>query len=520
MQVDPSVFEQLPPDQAELLKGLLAEYQNLLALNPLEGFHACATPCGMPGCEARAKQHEFMASMNRIVAAFAGNRFGKTVAQVVWALVQHTPDDMLPDRLKVFKRPRPEHIQGLPVVGRYLLPSQRTIQTIVMPEFWRWTPPSLLKGHSWTKAYSTQHNIISFEDGGRIEFFTYEQDPRVGVGASLDYVLYDEPPPEDWYHENLPRTTDRAGCHRFGMTPVNMKGEGISWIADEIFDKADEPHITVVRGTIHDNPLLSEEEIAFTLDQFPEDERQAREFGDFIHFGGMIYPGGFERNLATPILPPPDDDPNMDERLRYHDIVVGIDPGLKNAAFVWVAFDEDNRALVFAELLLHDKTPLDYAHAIRKVNSLFRIKTPPLYVIDPSARNRSLTDAESVQMELQRQGIPCAHGQNDVHAGVQQVRRRMQEGGFHIGENLAGLRWEAKRYLMKDDDTGEFKVVKTNDHRLDAMRYALMARPWYPNRVANIKDKVYQPGQAPPLEWYLAQDPVEQGGGPPMGGLS
>lgn len=517
MEIDAALLERLPPEKRALFEQLQAAHKELLATNPLEGFHACEESCG-PNCLPRPKQHEFMASMNRIVAAFAGNRFGKTTANVVWAIIQHTPNDILPERLRRFKRPRdPRH--GA-VVGRYLLPSQKTILTIVMPEFKRWTPPQILKGQSWAKAYSTQHNIINFDDGGRLEFYTYEQDPAVMVGASLDYVIYDEPPPEGHFHENVIRTTDRAGCHRFGMTPVNMKGGGIGWIKREILDQKDDPHITVVRATIHDNPLLSPDEIAFTLSQFPTDERQAREFGDFIHFGGMIYPGGFERILVPPVLPPTDDGDRLPpERIRNTDVYVGIDPGLKNAAFVWVAFDSSNRALVFAELLLREKTPIDYARAIRKVNSLYRIHTDPYYVIDPSARNRSLTNAESIQSELIRQGIPTMNGQNEVQAGVQSVRRRIQEGALFVGENLRGLRGEAEEYRMDDRPDGEFKVVKENDHRLDALRYVLMARPWYSSVVDQLREQEYVPGFAPSLEWLVAQDRPEHDG-PPLGPLS
>jgi phage terminase large subunit-like protein len=516
MDFDPALLERLPPEKRELLEQLQAAHKELLEANPLQGFHACVTSCG-PNCLPREKQHEFMASMNRIVAAFAGNRFGKTTANVVWAIIQHTPDDLLPERLRRFKRPRDKR-HG-PVVGRYLLPSQKTILTIVMPEFKRWCPPAILKGQSWAKAYSTQHNIINFDDGGRLEFYTYEQDPAVMVGASLDYVIYDEPPPEAHFHENLIRTTDRAGCHRFGMTPVNMKGGGIGWIKREILDQKDDPHITVVRATIHDNPLLSADEIEFTLSQFPEDERQAREYGDFIHFGGMIYPGGFERILVDPVLPPPDPAViTMPERIRYSDIYVGIDPGLKNAAFVWVAFDSDNRALAFAELLLREKTPIDYARAIRKVNSLYRIRDA-MYIIDPSARNRSLTNRESVQSELMRQGIPTSWGQNEVEPGVQSVRRRIQEGGFFVGENLKGLRGEADEYRMDDREDGEFKVIKENDHRLDALRYVLMERPWYPSVVEKLREQEFVPGQAPNLEWFVAQEQYTEEG-PPLGAMS
>jgi phage terminase large subunit-like protein len=499
MDIDPALIERLPPDKRQLFYELQAAKSELLEANPLEGLHMCSPPCGAPGCQDREKQREFMASMVRITAAFAGNRFGKTCANVTWAIIQHTPDDMLPERLKPFKRPRPARLKGQPVAGRYLCPSQRSIETIVLPEMRKWMPKSLLRGGNWSKGYSAQHNIIYFEDGGRLEMFTYEQDPAVMVGASLDYVIYDEPPPEGHYHENLIRTTDRAGCHRFGMTPVNMKGGGIGWIHDDIFEKADEDdNIKVVRGTIHDNPLLSKDEIDFVLAQFPEDERQARETGDFIHFGGMVYPAGFERILAPPVIPSPDG--LRPERLRDRDIYVGIDPGLKNAAFVWVAFDHDNRALVFAEALLQEKTPIDYAKMVRFINSQYAIREP-IYVIDPSARNRSLTNAESIQGELQRMGIPCMFGQNDVQAGVQSVRRRIQEGGMFVAENLKGLRGEAKKYRMEDREDGEFKIVKENDHRLDALRYVMMARPWYAMREAVVANQQYVPGVAPSVDW-------------------
>jgi phage terminase large subunit-like protein len=515
MQFDKARYERLSPKQRELFDQLAAAHRDILEANPLQGFHACAEPCGAPGCQARARQHEFMAATERIVAAFAGNRFGKTTANVVWSIIQHTPDEMLPKRLLGFKRPRPEGLGA--VTGRYLCPSQKAIETIVLPEMRKWMPTNILRGGGWDKAYSKQHNIVYFEDSGRLEFYTFEQDAAVMVGASLDYVIYDEPPPEAHFRENVVRTTDRAGCHRFGMTPVNMKGGGIGWIKREILDRKDDPNFRVVRASIHDNPLLSAEEIAFTLSQFPEDERQAREHGDFIHFGGMCYPGGFDRIMVEPILPV---DRGLPERLRFCDIYVGIDPGLKNAAFVWIAFDNENNALVFDEVLLQEKTPIDYVNAVRRVNSRWNLSQPPIYVIDPSARNRSLTNAESIQSELERHGIYCVHGQNAVEAGVQQVRRRIKGGSLHITENCTGLRAEADEYRMEDRPDGEFKVVKENDHRLDAMRYALMARPWYPDLAASLRAEQWTPGIAPSHEWLNANAPdVDQTYGP-MGSLA
>jgi hypothetical protein len=93
------------------------------------------------------------------------------------------------------------------------------------------------------------------------------------------------------------------------------------------------------------------------LGKYSEEERRAREFGDFMHFGGMVYPGGFEHRLVP--VPSPD-------QVQGHDVVVGIDPGLKNCALVWVAFDTDNQAVVFDEHVVKEGTPIDWAKAIRQ----------------------------------------------------------------------------------------------------------------------------------------------------------
>jgi hypothetical protein len=225
----------------------------------------------------------------------------------------------------------------------------------------------------------------------------------------------------------------------------------------------------------------------------------------------MVYVGGFEQALVPSLQP---------KQLEGRDVVVGVDPGLKKAAFTWHAFDRDNRVVVFDECVVEEGTPADYAIAIALKNATWgisdrelneaaqralreQLKTGevdqgsfharmetlttartdherPLYVIDPSARNRSLTNAESVEGALARYGLVCVHGQNNVEAGVQQIRARKQRGMFYVCENCTGLREEAEEYRMKDRPDGVFEVVKENDHELDSSRYAVMSRPWNP----------------------------------------
>jgi hypothetical protein len=518
-------MDQRQREQYEALEALKAQMKGD---NPLLGFHACERWCGSPDCPSpternptggRPKQHEFMADPHEIVASNAGNRFGKTTALVVHSIVQHTPDEMLPERLKVFKRPRRKPNEQLK--GRYLLPSEQFLEE-ALDVYRRWCPPKILLGGSWGKAWRGQHNILTFADGSKLGFFTYKQDASMLAGWEGDYAEWDEPPPESHWREMALRLFARGGAHRFGMTPVNMVGGGIGWIKREIWDRANpdhpeyDPTISLVRASIHDNPDYSAEDIERTLARYPADERQAREHGDFIHFGGMIYPGGFGKYLKP--VPSPDE-------LMYHDVYVGIDPGLKNAAFVWIAFDNDNRAFVFDELVIKEGTPIDYARHIRRVNAKWSLTAArmndPIYIIDPSARNRSLINRESVEAELARQGIFSIPGQNQVEAGVQQVRRRLSEKGLYFSESCRGLVAESDEYRMEDRPDGEFKVVKENDHRLDALRYALMQRPWYEDPVEKLAEQRWVPGAniAPSMEWLDSQDVIEHSA-PPMGNLS
>ena len=182
----------------------------------------------------------------------------------------------------------------------------------------------------------------------------------------------------------------------FAMTPVNMKGGGIGWIYREIWKKRGEDGVTVVRGSGHDNPTIPSESLNRVLAAYPEEERRAREFGDFMHFGGMVYP-----DWPAHLVDPPDR-----ERIRGRDMVVGIDPGYKRAAFVWVAFDSGEPwRWCSRRRLWRRATALDYARTIHRVNAEWGV-TDPLYVLDPyHGHKHGNTDGQTVQDELSRQGI-------------------------------------------------------------------------------------------------------------------
>jgi phage terminase large subunit-like protein len=501
--------EGLTPEERRQVEEAIADIRAQYEANPLNRFHSCPKPCGLPDCRPHPKQHEFLSAKTPVVAAFAGNRFGKTSGLTVKTLCQCLSDELLPERLRAYRAKEP------PVHGRIVGPDLNSwLYGVILPEFRKWTPAEGLLNGSFDKSWDKVRRILTFANGSSIQFHTYEMDLDKFGGPALDFVGYDEPPPQNIRNECRMRLMDRRGFEMFAMTPLM----GIGWLYRNIFKARANPDITVVQASIHDNPHLDPEAVSRALSSLSREERKSREFGEFAHFGGMVYSGGFESNLIDPPAP---------VQLQGHEIVVGIDPGLRVAAFVWVAFDRDNRAHVFHEEIVQAGTAADYAKAIRAANKKWGVRDP-IYVIDPSARNRSLTNAESVESELRLQGIYTQHGQNDVLGGVQQVRLRLQQGALFVSRDCYGLRDEAEEYREdapkhregEDDgaDAGEFKVVKQHDHRLDALRYAVMSRLWTPEREsakAQRRLAFAGPGFTPDISDNFS--PADDSGGYPDG---
>jgi phage terminase large subunit-like protein len=474
----------------------LAALDELLEGNPLQAF------------EPHVAQAPFFEARTPVVAAFAGNRFGKTTALAVRLLIECCDRECLPPWLLPFKRwdadTAPRGTQC-----RIVNPSFQLLESVILPAFRQWCPPAQLRGGSFDKAIKgAPDRRLDFKNGSSIQFMTYEQDLAKFGGWKGHVVGFDEPPPLEIREECLGRLVDFGGYELFAMTPLKAN---TGWIRREIFKKREHPDITVIKGSIHDNPTLDEAAKERFLGALSSDLwRRAREFGDFVDVGGLIYTD-FERR----VVPAP-----SGETVRGLDVVVSIDPGIRNAGLVFGGFDSDNTLSVFDELLIQDGTPDDYAKQIAGVLKQWGVGQAKVsFVIDPAARARAAVNAETVEGALARLGIYCEHGQNNVEAGIQQIRSRIQHKRIWISEDCRGLRDEADEYAAEDRADGEFKPIKQNDHRLDALRYLAMYRPY--DHVAELEAPARNLGwdpalnMAPPAEW-LRREPEA----PPMGAMS
>jgi phage terminase large subunit-like protein len=500
-KINPAYLAKLNPEDRAEVERELALLETLNEQDPLGTFE--------PNCD---EQEKFIAATTPTQAAFCGNQAGKTTGLVVKSLIQVTPRDRLPERLRAYKR-----YDGQ-VFGRIVNPGAKQLKNTLLPAFRQWTPKHICKNGSFDSSWSTQDQTLTFNDGSFIDFLTYETDLDKFGGPQRHFLGYDEPPPREIRDEGLARLTRFGGFEMFAMTPLKAN---TGWVKRDIWRKREDARITVAKWSIHQNKALSKEAVKYFLDSLPTDMwRAAREYGDFVDMGGMMYPR-FEDWVRKDLpVDPAEAMEALRERVSYCDIVVGIDPGYRNAAFVWAGFDRDGQEIVFAEELLQQKDASEYAGAIRAMNARWGLKGSEItYVIDPSYRVTGLAGhGENVESALSREGIYCVPGEHAVEAGVMEVNQRGNSKALEISPALVGLRDEADEYAMEDREDGQFKEKRNdNSHRLDALRYICMYRTWTHHDEHDEAPLGWTPGEMPALSALQGRQRQDT---PPLGFMS
>lgn len=499
-EIDWKAVSALPQSEQEVIKAELAEVQRLVEANPLQAY------------EPHEKQRLFHQAHTPIKAFIGGNRSGKSHAGIADDLIQAVDKDVLPEHLRDYKKWDP------PFFCRIVSPDfTSTMEGVVFEKLRQLSPKSQLVGGSWDKAYDKQRRTLRFTNGSWFQFMTTEQDIDKFSGAALHRVHYDEEPGgihgEKIRQENLLRLLDYNGEEVFTMTPLL----GVSWVHDVIWEPVANARvvegyyasddIAVVQVDMDENPHLNQISKERILSGLTEEERAARKSGKFIHFQGLVYEEFEESKHVVETV--------SREQLKGQDIRVGIDPGIETTAVVFCAFDRDNAMLVFDELYLHgnDAVPEVAAHRIKTVCKAWGVK-PSYYMIDPSARNRSLVNAEQVSGAYYRAGIMTHPGQNALEAGVFEMKRRLQHDptALVVSGKCRHWLWECKRYRQQPRTDGEFGVIRKDNHLMDATRYVAMSRPIAPLRpkVARHKQVAFSKNFAP--SWQ--GEPIKQQSGP------
>ncbi|MFQ6752137.1 MAG: terminase large subunit domain-containing protein [Clostridia bacterium] len=304
----------------------------------------------------------------------------------------------------------------------------------------------------------------------KIGFKSCDQGREKFQGASLDYVWFDEEPPQDIYTECRMRVLDKNGDIFGTMTPL----KGMTFVYDEIYMNAhNDPNIWYEFMQWDDNPYLNEEAKQAMKSSLSEDELRSRQFGEFIDVGGRVYP---EFDEFVHVIEPFDIPYEWQDKLS-------IDPGLKNPLSChWYAVDYDNNIYIVAEHYDREKDISYHSQKIHEISDALhwhRAGNGMIEaLIDSAANQTTLASRKSVADLFYDHGILVNTNVNkDVFSGIQRVKSYLKNANgdtkLFIFNTCTNLIREMKGYRWGYGDS----PVKTDDHSMDELRYYIMSRP-------------------------------------------
>ena len=319
-----------------------------------------------------------------------------------------------------------------------------------------------------------------------IGFKSCDQGREKFQGTSLDFVWFDEEPPEDIYVECRMRVSDRRGDIFGTMTPL----KGLTFVYNEIFlNRSNDPEIWYEFMEWSDNPYLDKREIAAIEGCLEEKTLESRRYGRFASGEGLVYPEFDERIHVIETFPVPKE---------WQDNI-SIDPGLNNPLSAhWYAVDYDDNVYVTYEHYEAGKDVDYHAAAIKAVCDKLGWKRDSrgrvCALIDSAAKQRTLASVKSVAELFYERGILVNPDvEKDLFSGIARVKSylNVKNGlpNLYIFNTCVHLIRELKGYFWGSGDVPR----KADDHSLDEMRYYLMSRPRnvppVPQKTAIQKDK-------------------------------
>jgi hypothetical protein len=206
-----------------------------------------------------------------------------------------------------------------------------------------------------------------------------------------------------------------------------------------------------VQATWDDVPHLSAEAKAELLASIPPYQREARSKGVPQLGSGAIYQVP-ESDIVVADFPIPVHWPRS----------YGLDVGWNRTAAVWGARDnEAGVSYFYSEYYRGQAEPVIHAEAIKSRGDWIR------GVVDPAARGRSQVDGIQL-IEIYRQcGLNLEPAINAVESGIYQMWQLLSAGKLKVFRSLGN--WLSEFRLYQRDKEG--KIVKQNDHLMDASRY-------------------------------------------------
>lgn len=295
-------------------------------------------------------------------------------------------------------------------------------------------------------------------DVSQVIFKAYSDGREAWQAEDLDWLWFDEEPPEDIYTEGVTRTNNSGGPVFTTFTPLlGMSNVVMRFLVGRHQDRK------VVNMTIDDVDHYTVEQKRMIIDAYPAHEREARAMGTPMLGSGRIFP------IAESVIK----EQPLEFIPKHWKQIIGIDFGWDHpTAAVRLLYDEENDCIhVCNAYRQSEQLPLVHAAAIKPWGTWIPVAWP-----HDGYQHDKGSGAELAQQYrehgcnmLEEHATFGDDRSNGVEAGLMDMLTRMQTGRWKVDANLNDWFEEFRMYHRKDG-----KVVKNRDDCLSASRYALM----------------------------------------------
>ncbi|ASF00321.1 putative terminase large subunit [uncultured virus] len=305
---------------------------------------------------------------------------------------------------------------------------------------------------------NAKDKVIELSNNSTIRMGSVNQVDSV-VGRSYDLIIFDEAAlvdGRDAFNIALRPTLDKENSKAlFISTPRGRN----NWFAEFFYRGfSDEfPEWASLRATYHENPRLSESDIAEAQKTMSEAEFNQEYMADFNVFEGQIWAFDHEKCIE-----------DLSElELKRMDIFAGMDVGYRDpTAFVVIAYDWDTQKyFVLDEYLDSERTTEQHATEISKLIEKWNID----YIYIDSAAQQTRFDF------AQNYGISTLNAKKSVLDGIGHVAAIVDNDKLIVEGKCNETLWALDQYQWDPNPNLLREKPKHNaaSHMSDALRYAL-----------------------------------------------
>lgn len=315
--------------------------------------------------------------------------------------------------------------------------------------------------------------VVKHVSGGEsiVNTASYDQGRTKWQADTLDWVWFDEEPPEDVYFEGLTRTNVVQGPLFITFTPLM----GMTQVVRRFYPTTTGmPGTHVTHMTIDDVKHYDDATRAAIIASYPAHEQKARAMGLPALGSGRVFPVDMDDVTVKPFAIP-----------GHWPQLGGLDFGWDHpSAGVRLVWDRDSDIIyVVACHRKREQTPAMFSLSVKPWGQWLPWAWPHDGLQHDKGSGEQLAKQyKDHGLNMLPQRATFEDGSNGLEAGIAEMLDRMQTGRLKVFAHLSEWFEEFNTYHRKDG-----LIVKESDDLLSATRYGIMMR-----RHAVVQNKVAQ----------------------------